>query len=231
MTMSEYPWHHKHIAHTAVAGPLDLTLSLFPQPVFGYPTAFDPLPVGYDFGLGSSENDMDCNSNVSPQQVFNQQTSYNADLQSILNDLDDQACPPIKLESDGQESLIGSLEDETMGDLQHPFDAQPDQASIDVDTLMRTIQNKADRPSRQVQAGERKCTERRSVSSDPGTSTTDSSTGLGPSTRRRYPCKIQSCEKVFTQKTHLEIHTRAHTGYKPYVRSLKGNTTSTSQTY
>ena len=35
--------------------------------------------------------------------------------------------------------------------------------------------------------------------------------------RKRYHCSIPGCNKSFYQKTHLEIHTRAHTGVKPFV--------------
>jgi uncharacterized Zn-finger protein len=35
--------------------------------------------------------------------------------------------------------------------------------------------------------------------------------------RKRYLCSIPGCNKSFYQKTHLEIHTRAHTGVKPFV--------------
>lgn len=35
--------------------------------------------------------------------------------------------------------------------------------------------------------------------------------------RKRYQCSIPDCHKSFYQKTHLEIHTRAHTGVKPFV--------------
>ena len=37
-------------------------------------------------------------------------------------------------------------------------------------------------------------------------------------TRKRYQCLMPNCNKSFYQKTHLEIHTRAHTGVKPFVR-------------
>ena len=36
--------------------------------------------------------------------------------------------------------------------------------------------------------------------------------------RKRYQCTIPNCNKSFYQKTHLEIHIRAHTGAKPFVR-------------
>lgn len=42
------------------------------------------------------------------------------------------------------------------------------------------------------------------------------------SSRKRYHCDIQGCGKSFYQKTHLEIHRRAHTGDKPYVCKLPG---------
>lgn len=35
--------------------------------------------------------------------------------------------------------------------------------------------------------------------------------------RKRYSCHIEGCQKAFFQKTHLEIHIRAHNGEKPYV--------------
>lgn len=38
--------------------------------------------------------------------------------------------------------------------------------------------------------------------------------------KKRYQCKITGCSKSFYQKTHLDIHERAHTGDKPYVSAL-----------
>jgi hypothetical protein len=37
------------------------------------------------------------------------------------------------------------------------------------------------------------------------------------SPKKRYECTAPGCLKQFYQKTPLEIHTRAHTGVKPYV--------------
>ncbi|KAI1002559.1 hypothetical protein K3495_g5642 [Podosphaera aphanis] len=34
--------------------------------------------------------------------------------------------------------------------------------------------------------------------------------------KKRYHCTVEGCTKSFYQKTHLDIHERAHTGVKPY---------------
>lgn len=38
--------------------------------------------------------------------------------------------------------------------------------------------------------------------------------------KRKYTCYVPDCGKSFAQKTHLDIHTRAHTGDKPFVSSM-----------
>lgn len=38
-----------------------------------------------------------------------------------------------------------------------------------------------------------------------------------PDKKRKYICTLPDCGKSFSQKTHLDIHTRAHTGDKPFV--------------
>ncbi|KAH6699907.1 putative asparagine-rich zinc finger protein AZF1 [Leptodontidium sp. MPI-SDFR-AT-0119] len=39
--------------------------------------------------------------------------------------------------------------------------------------------------------------------------------------KKRYQCAIASCNKSFYQKTHLDIHERAHTGVKPYTHERR----------
>lgn len=39
--------------------------------------------------------------------------------------------------------------------------------------------------------------------------------------KRKYTCTLPDCGKSFAQKTHLDIHTRAHTGDKPFVSRLQ----------
>ncbi|KAF1983440.1 hypothetical protein K402DRAFT_406902 [Aulographum hederae CBS 113979] len=45
----------------------------------------------------------------------------------------------------------------------------------------------------------------------------DSPKAAGQKSRKRYQCSMPECNKSFYQKTHLEIHTRAHTGVKPFL--------------
>lgn len=39
--------------------------------------------------------------------------------------------------------------------------------------------------------------------------------------KRKYNCNLPGCGKSFAQKTHLDIHIRAHTGDKPFVSTLR----------
>lgn len=69
-------------------------------------------------------------------------------------------------------------------------ESKPTTFSTDIDTLMRTIQCKAGATSQPV--------------SEP-TNHPDSATPRRP--RKRYICDVAGCEKSFSQKTHLDIHT------------------------
>ncbi len=46
---------------------------------------------------------------------------------------------------------------------------------------------------------------------------TDQMQATSPKGKKRYECDIAGCGKGFSQKTHLDIHMRAHTGHKPFV--------------
>lgn len=98
-----------------------------------------------------------------------------------------------------------------------------DQVHFDteVDELMKAIQRKAD-------AAQQLPTPGMSPASDVGLDTcqsspapSSSSQGDAKASRKRYVCNGPSCNKSFTQKTHLDIHRRTHSGEKPYVSSCK----------
>ena len=116
---------------------------------------------------------------------------------------------------------------------QNPSSPSDPNFSTDVDTLMRTIQ--ANTKSNQYQP-----TSAPHVASptdprgngnagmgfggnrlyldDGSSSDTRQGEADEPRGRRRYECDQPDCGKGFCQKTHLEIHMRAHTGVKPFVR-------------
>jgi hypothetical protein len=92
--------------------------------------------------------------------------------------------------------------------------------ATDVDTLMKAIQMKQ-KPSQQQrplppqvhEAGHPVVPE---TIGSPPQQKEEAPTTQKP--KKRYHCSIEGCHKSFYQKTHLEIHTRAHTGVKPFVR-------------
>ncbi|KAF2028970.1 zinc finger protein OZF [Setomelanomma holmii] len=75
--------------------------------------------------------------------------------------------------------------------------------ATDVDTLMRAIQAKQTTapPKQENKVEEPKASQK---------------------PRKRYQCHMPDCNKSFYQKTHLEIHIRAHTGAKPFECKAQG---------
>lgn len=103
-----------------------------------------------------------------------------------------------------------------------PVAGQGMKLGTDVDTLMRAIQTKsANRPQRARISLAHHSSWRRSSNSDGLTkrnSTGSEPDRSGQASRKKYQCTMPACAKMFFQKTHLEIHIRAHTGHKPFVR-------------
>lgn len=75
--------------------------------------------------------------------------------------------------------------------------------ATDIDTLMKAIQAKS------------KPAEQRQKQQDQKPKPAEVSITQRP--KKRYQCEVRDCGKSFYQKTHLEIHTRAHTGVKPFL--------------
>ncbi|KAH8724718.1 hypothetical protein GQ44DRAFT_617394 [Phaeosphaeriaceae sp. PMI808] len=80
--------------------------------------------------------------------------------------------------------------------------------ATDVDTLMKAIQAKQSTPAQQQQQQQ-----------EPPKSTEPQ---ISTKPRKRYHCNMPECNKSFYQKTHLEIHIRAHTGAKPFECKAPG---------
>ncbi|CEI39456.1 hypothetical protein FVEN_g8677 [Fusarium venenatum] len=90
----------------------------------------------------------------------------------------------------------------------------------EVDELMKAIQRKAEM---QPDAGHQPLTPGMSPVSDASLESHGTPTPMDNKTqRKRYHCNGPNCQKSFTQKTHLDIHRRTHSGEKPYSCDFKG---------
>ena len=190
----------------------------------------DSMNLSYGFGF---DNTSACRSEeygtmASPQEIFGQQdlSAYMEDgfhgervhLASPHGSRDTLNSRPIKTETVTQTPDDDHLHCGQVSGGQLPAPQSEKDISTDVDTLMRAIQTKATPPAQPPKVYDDVV---RDSSSDSVSSATKCGIPIGSKSKRRYPCKTSSCAKVFTQKTHLEIHMRAHTGHKPYVRPFK----------
>ena len=101
----------------------------------------------------------------------------------------------------------------------HVDDTLDDEADgIGVDVLMKAIQAKCQVPQRQLPSPPSTAASRRDSSSSLDSSALESCEAHRSRGKGQYQCPVPSCSKIFTQKGRLSVHSRAHTGYKPYVR-------------
>jgi len=216
MAIPDHYWHQRHSSLLRAMTPeFDLGSTFSSHPVFSFPATYDPLTLIYDFGSETAGSDVSCGASVSPQEIFGPQSSLPGESQRRVPDLDDQTIPLIKVESDTSESLDddGRAEEE-----QSPLVAHEDRIGTDVDTLMKAIQTQVEKPVQHVQLTRTARPSRQNRSNHNESPTRDPNERTSSSAGKRHPCRVQPCTKTFTQKTHLDIHMRAHTGHKPYVR-------------
>ena len=217
--------HHSHVAHGAIpASNFELSSSFFANPAFTYPTQYNTIDLGYDLGLGYSGCNLGHGANASPQQIFGQHgASYSEQglhvpaTQQPAPGEPAHRSPAIKVEAASQDTDNIEFHPYSVPTSSLPTSTTDRDVGTDVDTLMRAIQTKAKTSSTQAPSSVAFGGSSESSSSETNSSATRKIDQRRSKARRKYPCKVQSCTKVFTQKTHLEIHMRAHTGYKPYV--------------
>ena len=148
-----------------------------------------------------------CNP-VSPAEQSKSEASVNPHLTQI-----------VKLEGDAPNTASHSPRATTLVD--QDISHSTGEFSTTVDSLMRTIQLQSNPPQHRpafvpvsVVTPPQSSPESDAIHSDQSTRELKR-----PKGQQTYLCSEASCNKVFHQKTHLEIHQRAHTGYKPFVRS------------
>ena len=205
-------------------------MSLFPENGLGYPVPlssngyqFGNLPPGAlfaDTGYNAMllHNQMPMLSSVTRPSHHPVQVSEARNAMSPVNQR-----LPVKLEDGLRLRPNGMFESTaTLPQSRRPMTIEDVDFGTDVDSLMRAIQTKSrpkhhhhHSPPQQQQAV-------RSVPLDHQT-TQHGKANVGgaaihdPKARKRYQCHLPTCAKSFFQKTHLEIHMRAHTGDKPFV--------------
>ena len=215
-----------------MAPAFDLSLSLLTNPAMNHHTAFYPLDFGLQHGLvghldvnafGSSDNQQPIS--LPPSFTVTHELPQVREARNAIAEID--SSPLVKAESASPEDFGFLLCNDPLESLETPAHPQEANFGTDVDVLMRTIQTKTkSRPQQQLIPSPHGVSTCRSSSttsigsgSDPDRGT-EKIRGSGKTTRKRYECDAPSCTKSFFQKTHLEIHMRAHTGYKPFVSSL-----------
>ena len=205
----------------------DMSMSLLSNPALGYSMSYGPSSLGYHTGAGGATSMNPYGGIMPPQSLYlpssyamNQNVSQVRQVPGPGVELHESSL--VKAEGKPMEDEAYMFYDMTMQASQTPKAAGDVNFGTDVDTLMRAIQVKTENRRRGAPVPDVHDGSDRSLSNGPESDIarecySESSQGF-PRSRKKYQCNVPSCSKVFFQKTHLEIHVRAHTGAKPFVR-------------
>ena len=134
--------------------------------------------------------------------------------------------PIVKTEDTYPEDTGYGIDEISPQELESPGDSTQLSFGTDVDTLMRAIQTKSRGDTLEFQSPASGELGNQPYADSPEHCARARKNGLehiGFRARKKYECHMPSCAKIFSQKTHLEIHVRSHTGHKPFV-SVPDNT-------
>jgi len=205
----------------------DLSLTLLSTSASDYPMNYIDANLAINPGAVTALRPNQFYANAA-QQPFLMPPSFTLaqdipEVKEAPNAVFDIHCSPtVKAEDGFSAKNAPAFRDVSAHESPSPVAGQGMNFGTDVDTLMRAIQTKsANRPQRARISLTHRSSWRRSSNSD-GLAKRNS-TGLehdrsGQASRKKYQCTVPACAKMFFQKTHLEIHLRAHTGHKPFVR-------------
>ncbi|KAK4622000.1 Asparagine-rich zinc finger protein AZF1 [Fulvia fulva] len=180
----------------------DLSVGLGMDPSYANVYAMNPGYNNATFGnLVAWPAPINTNFNAMPRPAMMQTDSYSSldSNETYIKIEDDSPAHPSQVFYNAN-AYASSPASRTGTD--EPEETKPTVFATDIDTLMRAIQTKTGSATEQRQKDQ------------PQVTITEISP---PKPKKRYECDVSDCGKAFYQKTHLEIHTRAHTGIKPFL--------------
>ncbi|KAF3035958.1 hypothetical protein E8E12_006578 [Didymella heteroderae] len=162
--------------------------------------AFDPIPVNpynmqqtYPMGYMT---DVPQNVSYARSGFIQQMSSHQEGRPTFPTDSKSVTASPLQSSPSFSGSSYGTELERSRSE---PTEGTGINFATDVDTLMKAIQAKQPESPQAPQ-----------VNKEGGDKPSQKP-------RKRYQCNMPGCNKSFYQKTHLEIHVRAHTGAKPFV--------------
>lgn len=217
--------NHALEARRGPAAAFDMNMSLLSNSALSYPIPYGPSNIGYTTGPGPGASMASYGSIMPPQTLYLPSYAINQNISQIRHipgsTIQLSNGPLVKAETKPLEEEAYMYYDMTLPPSHGPKNPGEVNFGTDVDTLMRAIQVKSDSRRRGPRISEiHEGSDRRPGDAMDADVTRDAFSDSAPGyprSRKKYQCSVPSCSKVFFQKTHLEIHVRAHTGAKPFV--------------
>ncbi|MCJ1248334.1 hypothetical protein MMC30_005551 [Trapelia coarctata] len=230
-TMMVIPDHRQHRFHDMaarrmIAPGIDLSMSLYSNAGMGYTVPFQNTGFNYNFQQGNTMS-FDSFAHYDHQPLASLPPLFTSQPEQLSPPCAryplSRACEPLHVKVE-ESSPIEAFAGLPSGDGVPGIDDDTT-FGTDVDTLMRTIQTKTKAKTRTPQDYSPQASVCASYGEENSTPTPiqeefcsrNSSPWSGAKARKTYQCDLPTCAKLFYQKTHLEIHMRAHTGYKPFL--------------
>ena len=208
---------------------IDMSMSIFTPSSLSYPLSYLDTSLGYDRNAAGDLRPNPFYSNAPPAQFFIPpsftHTQGIPEVREARNAvIGISGSPTIKAEevSWGKDAPV--FHSILAHKPQTPVAGHDVAFGTDVDTLVRAIQKKSAIKHHRVRnLLTYHCNGPTSSDSDASFKRNSKALDLGRSmqaSRKKYQCSMPTCTKTFFQKTHLEIHLRAHTGCKPFVSNI-----------
>ncbi|KAF2128444.1 zinc finger protein-like protein OZF [Dothidotthia symphoricarpi CBS 119687] len=202
--------HHTPRSYQPTTSHMDMNLPLFSSTPLSSSVPYQPGAYAFDPASANPYNVQFSTINYAPNVSQSVSFAGVPDVQTLPTvrearnafSLDGH----LMVKSESQSAVVansmyndGSYSGELKRSQSEPTESTVTNFGTDVDTLMKAIQ------ARQPPSSPRsECSE--------GTRTKGSQ-----KPKKKYSCNMLNCSKNFYQKTHLEIHIRAHTGQKPFL--------------